>query len=310
MNEEDTRNTKPVDYGAGNETLGFERILAVAPVEAPPRLAWRKDGFLKAAAYTGLDIQVPTQPKWTDTEIHALMSKNPILKEGLALSWFGHLNALREAATHTTSLILEDDTDWDVEIRSQMPRIAEAVKSLTGYTADSAEGESALPPYGADWDVLWLGHCGDNIVFDPPPIQFNDSTVPPYVNSWEKTISPDPRHTRWVHWATGPICTYAYAVTDTSARKILDRDDHGSESFDIWLHIRCKGKELRCVTVSPKLFHHHEAAGEKDSLINGKTEEETIKAEMTDNIWHSARCNSVAKSESLVTCMGPKPKAS
>jgi hypothetical protein len=89
---------------------------------------------------------------------------------------------------------------------------------------------------------------------------------------------------------------------------MLDRDDDGSESFDIWLHIRCKWKELRCITINPELFHHHEAAGEKDSLINGKTTDERIKSDKTNNIWHSARCNSVARAKFLVTCTGQNPE--
>ncbi|KAF2813133.1 uncharacterized protein BDZ99DRAFT_517419 [Mytilinidion resinicola] len=300
-----------VDYGAGNATLGFAALLAVAPPTAPPRYRWRKDGLLKAAAYTGLNIQIPVQPVWTDEDTNAIIAKHPMSKGG-AMSWLGHLNALKTAATHATSLILEDDADWDIGIRLEMPIIAEAVRNLTRYKTPVQEpGQPAfhMPPYGTEWDVLWLGHCGENVVYDPKPITFADPTVPPYINSWEGAVSPDPKHTRWIHFSAGPICTYAYAITAEGAKKILTRDDHGSEGFDIWLHIRCKGQELRCVSVNPELFHHHEIAGEKDSLINGPSEDnkDVVEQEMTDNIWHSARCNSASRSMKLVTCMGPKP---
>ncbi|OCK76878.1 glycosyltransferase family 25 protein [Lepidopterella palustris CBS 459.81] len=301
---------KKLDLSAGNSTLGFESILVVSPKIIPPGLRWRKDGLLKAAAYTGIDMEVPQQPAWTTKDTWQLMSKNPDLKKGYALSILGHLNALKIAATRTTSLIVEDDVDWDVGLRSQMPRIAEAVRNLTGYSAplhDNGSTAQAYPPYGMEWDVLWLGHCGESIVFDPTPVTLDDPTVPPYYNSWEKIISPDPHHTRYIHQSAGPICTYAYVVTKATALKILNREDAGTNAYDIWLHIMCKGRELRCISVNPELFHHHELAGEKITLINGHMGE-SVENEMTDNIWHSARCNSVSKSDKLVTCMGPEPK--
>ncbi|KAF2874583.1 hypothetical protein BDV95DRAFT_336247 [Massariosphaeria phaeospora] len=301
---------KPFEYGSGNATLGFQEILVVAPREAPEQLHWRKDGLLRAAAYTGLRVEIPRQPIWTDVDTEILMAKNKEMKKGYALSWLGHLNALKVAATRNTSLILEDDADWDIEIREQMPAIAEAIRNLTGYPSEVQVAESMVqdPPYGTGWDVLWLGHCGDSIVFDPPPIVLIDPTVPPYINSWEKVVAPDPQQKRYIHWSAGPICTYAYAITGHAARNILERDDHGTQAYDIWLHIMCKGRELRCVTVNPELFHHHEAAGVKETLNSGLASGESNEKEFTDNIWHSARCNSASDGDQLVTCMGKEPK--
>ena len=271
-------------------------------------MAWRTEGLHKAAVYTGLDVQTPHQPQWTEAETDAIMLKNIELSRGYALSFLGHLNAIRQAAKHSTTLIVEDDADWDIALRTQMPHIAEAVRNLTIFRPNSEE--ILYPPYGKEWDILWLGHCGDSIPFDSESaIQIEDPIVPPYINSWETRISPNPNHTRWIHRSTGPICTYAYAVTDVGANKILERDDHGTSSYDIWLHIRCKSGEFRCITVNPELFHHHELAGVKSSLINEAGGEEAIEKERTDNIWHSARCNSVSDSDVTVTCMGPEPKA-
>ena len=229
------------------------------------------------------------------------MSRNDKSTLGYSLSWLGHLNAIREASKYSTSLIVEDDADWDIELRTQTPRIAPAVRNVSESADDITQA-----PYGLNWDILWLGHCGDSIPFGRRIIQFHDSSVPPYLHAWEKALSPDPKHTRWVHTSTGPVCTYAYALTKASATKILEQNDHGSTNFDIWLHLRCKSGQFRCITVNPELFHHHEMAGNKDSLINGRTTK-VIESEMTDNIWHSARCNSASKSNDVVTCMAPKP---
>lgn len=235
------------------------------------------------------------------------MARKEGMGRGYALSWLGHLHALNIATTHSSTLILEDDTDWDIGIRAQMPQIAEAVRNLTG-DASNATSIMPLPPFGTEWDILWLGHCGDSIIFDPPPITLPDPTVPPYINSWEKTLSPYPERKRYIHWSAGPICTYAYAVTGQAARKLVGRDDHGVESFDVWLHILCKGRQIRCVTVNPELFHHHEGAGPKVSLAAGSILEEGFyEKEYTENIWHSARCNSAVPGDELVTCMGKEP---
>lgn len=272
----------------------------------PPRLAWRKDGLLKAAAYIGIRLQIPSQPLWTNADTSALMAKSPELQHGYALSWLGHLNTLREAAKYNTALVIEDDADFDIKLRTNMPRIAEAVRNLT--RTEVSPGQTRYPPYGMEWDILWLGHCGDSISpWEGTFTEFQDPSVPPYVVSWEKKISPDPNHTRWVHRSIGPICSYAYAVTHASAKKLLDRDDHGSTAFDIWMHLRCKDMELQCFTVNPELFHHHQLAGAKDGLIIGP-ETEVFAAERTENIWHSARCNSASKSKTVVTCMSPEPK--
>jgi len=53
-----------------------------------------------------------------------------------------------------TALIIEDDADWDVMIKSQLVEFARG----TRFLQDSQAG--ATGPYGDDWDLLWLGHCG------------------------------------------------------------------------------------------------------------------------------------------------------
>lgn len=266
-------------------------------------MKWRKEGLLAAANRTGLSIQIPIQPIFKQEDIDALpiSSKN----KDNAHAWLGHLTTLAEAGNYASALILEDDADWDVQIRSVMPNIAEAVHYITGART-FRNSRTSDTPYGTKWDVLWLGHCGENIRFERPLKYFKDPTVPPYYNSWEKNLSPDPHHNRFVHHSSGPICTFAFAVTNEGAKKMLDAPDKGKESFDIWLHVLCKQEKLRCISINPELFHHHEMPGRKDSLINGLSDKEKVAREMTDNIWHSARCNVNHPDDDLVTCMKPQ----
>jgi len=96
----------------------------------------------------------------------------------------------------TSALILEDDADWDIRLKSQLQSYALAsrgflqplrsnpassLSSLSGSTQASRGDDTvflgSLPqtlsptssPYGDGWDVLWLGHCGT----DFPPNRFS-----------------------------------------------------------------------------------------------------------------------------------------
>lgn len=182
----------------------FGAIAAVSHATSP-----RRKGLLTAAYITNLAITIPPQPLFTDDDIRALKLPDDadppsMLTRGSALAWLGHLNVLRwflEETELETVLILEDDVDWDVHIRSwQVPVAAAAARSLiaraarvvteegrVGENYDINEEAEALPlPSSQDvvsaeaaggywgntstlasggWDTLYLGHCGDK--FEP-----------------------------------------------------------------------------------------------------------------------------------------------
>lgn len=134
---------------------------------------------------------------------------------------------------------MEDDADWDIRIRQQLSEFATASHALTqplrghtetfaGPTYPSPKSDDAnrvttfdlhnLPPtqvptsspYGDNWDLLWLGHCGMHFPFADDTtrpkgrVVWTDHTVPQQQYLW--TISnPDdlreeyPDHTRVAH---------------------------------------------------------------------------------------------------------------
>ena len=152
-------------------------------------------------------------------------------KGGLS-SWRAHANALNEYAKAynraffasiiltdtrvvsrnlTSALILEDDVDWDVRLKSQLRTFAEAVRALSqpvsravlsayadpSYpTSNAVQGSldptlfyiNDLPvtvaptvsPYGDNWDVLHIGHCGmrSPAINVPHPWKGTASTLP------------------------------------------------------------------------------------------------------------------------------------
>ncbi|KAK8216258.1 hypothetical protein IWZ01DRAFT_196567 [Phyllosticta capitalensis] len=295
---------------AGNATLGFEAILAVTPHEMPERLRWRKDGMAAAAELTGLAIEYPTQPLWNESDLHAFVenSKGDSPSGGAAKAWLGHLYTLRQAANFSSALILEDDMDWDVAIKTQAVEVAKAIWRLSsphpvlqqfGRVGQAEEDEKINWPYGREWDVLWLGHCGSAVPEDQNIIiKYNDTTLPPVTQSavQEKGL-------RFVYGPIGsPVCSFAYAVTQRGAQRILKKATGDSVAFDVWLHFACERGVLRCFAVNPELFHQHEMAGAHDSLINGQDAGHPVEFEKTNNIWHSARCNVGSNTTVPISC--------
>nr|POE94375.1 hypothetical protein CFP56_16615 [Quercus suber] len=121
-------------------------------------------------------------------------------------SWRAHMNAIQEIVRQnlTSALILEDDVDWDVRVKSQFQDFARATRLLVqplipetgemGAMGDDEYLDSTFPssaagdehydidvrendgrtktpttsPYGDvdRWDLLWPGHCGANFPKD------------------------------------------------------------------------------------------------------------------------------------------------
>lgn len=77
-------------------------------------------------------------------------------QKGSAKAWMAHLDLLKYVigADLESAFIVEDDVDWDVDIKAQMRLVSDGVRDYT------AMEESDTTPYGDEWDVLWLGHCG------------------------------------------------------------------------------------------------------------------------------------------------------
>lgn len=146
---------------------------------------------------------------------------------------------------------MEDDVDWDVRLKPQLELTAAGARAIlsslpntlfpTGRPSSSRSPlEPPVSPYGDDWDVLWLGHCGEPFPEDLPENQdlpdtdagfqamarkwtiLNDATVPALDHvTGIVDFRRYPARTRWVHVTAAPICTFAYALSYRGAQKIL-----------------------------------------------------------------------------------------
>ncbi|KAJ4346634.1 uncharacterized protein N0V89_010565 [Didymosphaeria variabile] len=165
----------------------FGALVAVSHAKSP-----RREGLLWSAKLTGIDITIPEQPKWAESDLKAFNStEGSRITRGSALAWMGHLTALRWflSTDHQTALILEDDVDFSLHLPSQISSTAHALRTLLspGLPATSPSTilntDSRFWASPSTWDILWLGHCNDAAspahVLSHPSISYPDPHTPP-----------------------------------------------------------------------------------------------------------------------------------
>ena len=270
---------------------------------------------MRAASLTNINVNIPVQPKWTETDIARIRAdENSVLDRGSALAWLGHHNALEKflKSSHDTALIIEDDVDWDTRLRiQQMPQTAYAIRELLGSQRGGYWGDLR------SWDVIWLGHCGDffhaSQGSDIAPIKsFSDSAMPnmtelhPWTRDFLHEIGANQNQQRLVHHSVNPLCTFAYAITRTAAERVLydltvkepsRNHDRPCKAYDVRLLEGCRDEGLRCITVNPELFHHSDVSSEIAQMTENKHTDGSdlglgaLSNTKTTNIRCSARSN-------------------
>ncbi|KAI1281397.1 glycosyltransferase family 25 protein [Xylaria sp. FL0933] len=291
---------------ATNETLGFQKILALSTGPS-----WRTRGLAAAAQLTGLQITVPPHPSNPPELVNAFANIGKeqgaaVPRPGSAMAWMGHLDLLKHiiASDLETAFIVEDDVDWDVRIKEQMKLISDNVRI---YTQTPPEDET---PYGVDWDVLWLGHCG-SLIQDgmPNPHEFEDESrcETALYSGWSKRFLREklPEGHRLIQVSRQTVCTFGYGVTKSGAQKVLGLLGKGAnEAFDVSLSAHCRTDQLRCLVVNPQIFNHYEPPSDRgymsqvhvgDGQGSAAHEEGDFEHKMgtTGNIMKSARCEAL-----------------
>ena len=252
-----------IDSGVANRTLGFEKILLINL----PHRSDKLDAFALAAGLTGFQFDVLPAMKGEEVSEQTLPAPFPLellpsdmknakgeimsdearheREERTRMGRIGcrrsHLNAARKIVQEGlgSALIFEDDADWDINLKAQLEHFAEGRRQLAASTeANNATTGAAInqglrernsgSPYGDDWDMLWLGHCGLS-PRDEDKRRFvisNDATVPPFAHRFN--VAPTPRdiveqdeHTRMIFEASSGTCLFAYALSQQGARKML-----------------------------------------------------------------------------------------
>ena len=247
----------------------------------------RREGLLLAANITEIDITIPPQPIWTDEQVNEIRAdRDSRISRGSALAWLGHLNALRWflSTNLETIMILEDDVDWDIHLRTkQLPTAAAAIRKLVSektYPFGNLQYKEGWNNYWGNssaWDILYLGHCGDifrpsSWSFQVPRVMYEDKTLPPRREMHPYTVkfleSIDiPEDTRVIHQSIFPLCTFAFAVNRNAAYRLLTdiaprEAEGGTMAYDVRVLEGCRDYGLNCWSANPELFHHMDMESE------------------------------------------------
>jgi hypothetical protein len=254
------------DNAPANATLGFGAILVVSKEGSS-----RRPGLLQAANVTDLELTIPKQPTWTDEQVDAFRSGEEKGTRGSIMAWMGHHNALRWFLDSgmETALILEDDVDWDIRLRSvAAPLAATAVRKVLPPTRVDPNNTQYWGDQAA-WDLLYLGHCGDyfgavgyeglkdppkpEILNELPHVVYKDPSTPakldlhPFTAGLFDSLGV-PEHARFLHRSKFPLCTFGYAVSRAAAERLLTDlapphyEPNGPRAFDVAvLHACIKG---------------------------------------------------------------------
>lgn len=276
-----------------NATLGFGGLWAVSGPGSP-----RRDKLEQAALATGLKLTVPVQPVWSEEDVDNFKWPNKSESEvttGTVKAWLSHHVVLHEflKSGQETALIFEDDIDWDIRLKTvQVPLAQRAARSLSKSTSL----DSTLYPWGTpkDWDLLYLGHCGDYLNMltkgvgvghhHPSDLEalrhvlYNDPSMPnqtdlhPFTASFLTALT-IPEQTRVLHRSVWPLCTFGYAITRHTAERLLKDLAPAKENihkhitaYDAAILTACRDNHILCYTLQPELFHHMEG----ESLIAGE----------------------------------------
>lgn len=239
---------------------------------------------------------------------------------GSALAWMAHLNVLRYVvqSDFESALILEDDVDWDVNLREQMRNAGKAMRNLHAVDNHNQTYENEQAPYTTDWDVFWIGHCGEDVT---PAVEAGNGSGE--YEAWDDaSVIPKHKYQGWAHNSVmllkngqravvrshGPICTFAYAVTKAGARRVLELTGSGqSQAFDTMMSSLCRDNKLKCFSLVPEVMHEYTPHPTKDGALSSEINAQNGQGEMTKaddesletmmgstlNIVDSARCRAV-----------------
>ena len=264
----------------------FGAVIAVSREGSP-----RRESLIRASNITEIDITIPSQPKWTEDDVNDLRAEGDSrISRGSALAWLGHLNALRWFLDSDleTILILEDDVDWDIHLRTlQIPAAAAAIRRLVQNQSDPPghlqHREDLNNFWGnvSTWDILYLGHCGDIFrssqwTLSVPRIVYDDATLPrlrdlhPFTMKFLAAIGIG-EYTRMIHQSIFPLCTFGFALTRNAAHRLLTEiaskeAEGGTMAYDVRVLEACRDLGFRCWTANPELFHHMDMQSEIEEI--------------------------------------------
>ena len=213
-----------------NSTLGFEKIIVL---HLPSRLD-KKDELLLMAEVAGIELTFLPTKRLTELSSNGLPWHEKFIGE--SKNTMGVYRAHMDAAAFllekgwNSALILEDDVDWDIRLRSILQRFQQPLATLINSwsnTSDSApiiQSTQNDPWMSKEWDLINFGTCIEAGLdpkdrFDvqhPPLITYEDDTLPEY----SSIINTEKYHTDVLPhgWVTGLMNQYNVTLPGDTER--------------------------------------------------------------------------------------------
>ncbi|KAJ5885010.1 Glycosyl transferase family 25 [Penicillium taxi] len=279
---------------ARNETLGVEKVFAINLPGRPDK----RDNLVLGSSVTGFRVD------WI-----AGVNSDEINPKTFPYNWNNdhsaseyacrraHVNGMQRIVEEriSSAIIMEDDADWDVSLKAQLESLARAVRALQGTSATKTHS-----PYGDDWDILWLGHCGVECKTDRPYyLTPADPTVPlprHFLPYWRES-PPIERadDTRLICAAQDVACSSFYAVSFRGAQRILaalsvnpvgiaEEIDIGAQ-IDVALGRMCGNGYLTCFTAFPAFTGIYRPAGSSAKVSDIHEEEGHVGEKTVHSTW-------------------------
>lgn len=289
-------------YDVHNTTLGFQEIRVISL----PERSDKHDAWAVTASIFGLEYGIADGVDAESISPKALpytMDRRP----KVVACWRAHLNVLQDMVKRSvaSTLIFEDDADWDVALRSQLLQFARGSRWLLNFTLPqhlplTAQFDS---PYGPAWDLLWLGHCGVKpdpwdhrrfVIPDDPtaqPAAVREGVRKPDMHYWEDASM----QTRAVMSQHYGVCTNSYAISLAGAKKALY---HMSmlpydEPIDWGLSTLChtKKSDFTCLAPYPPLIGLFRPTGNTSTHSDIENYDGETEYQYSINLVYSLRMN-------------------
>lgn len=286
-----------------NRTLGFQEIKVISL----PTRTDKHDAWALTASLTGFDYRLVDgvdSTKVSDKALPYTMNRKP----KVVACWRAHMNVIQDIVNRGvgSTLVFEDDADWDVTLKWQLVQLARGTRWLLNDTSAGSSASLADSPYGSGWDFLWLGHCGATpapgdprrfvIPHDPTvePSTIRDNGDNPHTKTWETADPPD-LQTRIVAAQRDGICTAGYAISLEGARKVLY---HMSmlpydAPVDWGYSDMCRDRKsgFTCIAPIPRLIGTHRPAGDSSRYSDIETLGNKYQDAHSEGLVFSTRMN-------------------
>ncbi|KAF1968730.1 hypothetical protein BU23DRAFT_479468 [Bimuria novae-zelandiae CBS 107.79] len=216
-----------------NATLDFQEIIYISM----PYRTDRQDAMALIAAQTGIKLNkmiagVPS------ADVHEKARPINKSKEDPSKPWVGvwraHADAWRYIIDNNiqSALILEDDVDWDVNVKEVFGLWNWQMKNNNSLAENNGRGPNGEEcEYGCNWDHLSMGQC----MYKPHPTDrshftYHDPNSPAigsHTINFKKEMKEQWHYkdedagVRLITPTYSPLCTMGYAMTQRGARRAL-----------------------------------------------------------------------------------------